>query len=100
MAEDRLGQFRPACADQPCEADNFARTDVETDIVDSLCGQALHRKGDLAAAARSAFIEVRYRPSDHSLNDFSFRKLERWPLVDEPPVAQHGDAIRQIPDLP
>ena len=77
MAEDRLGQFRTAGADQPREADDFARTHIETDIVDARCREALHRKGDLAAAARSALVEVRNRPSDHGLNDFRFRKLRR-----------------------
>jgi hypothetical protein len=41
----------------------------------------LHRKGDFAGAARSALIGPR-SAVDHSLNDFSFRKLGRWPLVD------------------
>ena len=66
-----------------------------TDIVDTRCGETLHRKGDFAAAAPSAFIQIRYRPSDHGLNHFSFRKLFGRPLVDEPPVTQHRDAVAE-----
>ena len=67
--------------------------------MDALCGQALHRKNNLAEAARAAFVEVRYRSPDHRLNDFSLGKLGGRPLVDEPAVAQDRDAVRQVANL-
>ena len=70
--------------------------DVEAHVADALRRQAAHRKDRLAAVSRSPLIEVGDRPSDHGLNDFAFRELRRRPFRDQPPVAQHRHAIRQI----
>ena len=97
MAEDRLGQFRTSGAHQAGETDDLARMDVEAHVADALRRQAAHGKGRLAAASRSPLIEVGDRPADHGLNDFRFGELRRRPFRDQPPVAQHRHAIRQIP---
>src|ERR1700722_17459332 len=93
VPENRLCCFRASGAHQSGQADDLARVNIETQILDALCRQTAHREDAVASAPRLTVEEGGDPPSDHRLNDLRLRKVRGRTLLDQASITEHRGAV-------
>ena len=99
IADDRLGELGAAGAHQAADADHLAATDREADVADLLGGERIDDEQRLAGGASRALEEVAEVAADHQAGDPLLARAGGGRDVDQPAVAQHGDAVGELDDL-
>ena len=99
IADDRLGELGAAGAHQAGNADDLALAHRQADVADLGGRQPLHLQQRLAGAPAIAREQVGDVAADHQLGDGLLAGARGRRIVDQPPVAQHDDAVGELDDL-
>src|SRR5262245_40077118 len=98
--EDRAKRLGAAGTHQPCQAENLSLSYLQTDVPQpGSSGQAFHMQRDVSLRMLAWLERLDRAIADHQPNDLVHRYADGGASSNHPPIAQHGNAIADLPDL-
>src|SRR5262249_22127608 len=98
-AEEEVGDVLEARPDQAGEAQDLAVADVDVDVLENAPAEAAHLDVDLVAARARIDRKALELAADDHLDELALARLPGVHGSLEPAVAEHGHAVRDLPDL-